>query len=48
MFNLGELGAAVTLDSSMYLNALNALTGQTKAVFSKLAGIAAAYVGFRT
>lgn len=48
MFNLGALGAAVTLDDSQYRQKLQQLGGETKALLGKVAGFAAAYVGFNT
>ena len=48
MFNLGVMGAAVTLDDSQYRQKLQQLGGETKSILGKIAGIAAAYVGFNT
>lgn len=47
MFNLGTIGAAVTLDDSQYRNKLQKLGGETKQMLGKIAGIAGAYLGFR-
>ena len=48
MFNLGTLGAAVTLDDSQYRQKLQQLGGNTRSILGKVAGFAAAYVGFNT
>ena len=47
MFNLGEIGAAVTLDDSDYVMTLNGLEQKTNAIFKKIGGIAAGFLGFR-
>ena len=41
MFNLGALGAAVTLDDSQYRQKLQQLGGETKALLGKVAGFVA-------
>lgn len=46
MFNLGELGAAVTLDDSDYVDTLSSLEDKTNAVFKKIGSFAAAFFGF--
>ncbi len=46
MFNLGALGAAVTLDDSEYRQKLQGLGSYTKSVLGKVAGVAAAYLSF--
>lgn len=48
MFNLGTLGAAVTLDDSQYRASLQQLGTKTNSILSKVSGIAAAYLGFNS
>ena len=48
MFNLGTIGAAVTLDDSQYRLQLQNLGNETKSMLGKIAGIGAAYIGFNS
>ena len=44
-FNLGTIGAAVTLDDSDYVNTLGGIEQKTSAVLKKIGGIAASFFG---
>lgn len=44
-FNLGTIGAAVTLDDSGYVNTLGGLEQKTAAVLKKIGGLAAGFFG---
>ena len=47
-YDLGTIGAAVTLDSSDYMRKIQGVQGQTMSVIKKIAGMAAAYLSART
>lgn len=48
MFDLGKIGAAVTLDDSDFKRVLGSLEQSTTAVFKKIAGIAAGLFGLKS
>ena len=45
MFNLGEIGAAVTLDDSGYIDTLSGIEKKTTAAFKQIGSLAAGFLG---